>query len=261
MLIAQEKLHTPPLLKDASIQGHFNNIPGGVTSVSGSAPNGGVWPAYQVNPNLESFIMSIDRLHKSIDRFFFADLFMMITSMDNMGSNPQRTAFEIAERKAEKMMMLGPVLHRLNEEMHDRLIEEVFNILLDNGLLPPVPKELTGGEIKIQHVSILAQSQKALGVAQIEKVLMFVANASTLYPEARHYLNIGEAIREVAELEGAPTKIIPDQDDVDEKIAQEAQQNAMMQAVQAGNSVADSTNKLAKAQMSEPSALSGLMGQ
>jgi len=92
-------------------------------------------------------------------------------------------------------------------------------------------------------------------------VFGFVANASAIYPEAKHYFDIGTAIREIADMEGAPTKLIPEQSVIDEKIEAEAQQMQMAQMAQMGNSAADSVNKLAKAQMTEPSALSGMMGR
>lgn len=259
MLSAQEKLHRPPLQKDATVQGHVHDIPGGITTVSANAPNAGVRALYEVNPNLESFLASIERLHKSIDRFFFADLFMMINSMDSLGANPQKTAFEIAERKAEKMMMLGPILHKLNEELHDKLIEIIFDDMLEEGLLPPIPEELQGQEIRIQNISILAQAQRALGVNQINNVMAFVGNMSALYPEARHYVKIGEAIREIADIEGAPAKIMATPEEVDAAMQQEVQQQQLAAAVQMANSAADTTKKLADAEMTEPSALTGLM--
>jgi hypothetical protein len=259
MLSAQEKLHRPPLQKDASVQGHIHDIPGGITTVSGNAPNAGARPLYEVNPNLESFIMSIDRLHKSIDRFFFSDLFLMINSMDDMGANPQKTAFEIAERKAEKMMMLGPILHKLSEELHDKLIEIVFEIMFDNGLFPEIPGELEGQEIRIQHVSILAQAQRAIGIGQIERLMGFVGNVSPLYPDAVDNIDIDTAIRDVADMEGVPVNIIMDREQMQKIRDQRAQQQAIAAAASTANSAADTTKKLADSQMSDPSALSGLM--
>jgi hypothetical protein len=271
MLSAQEKLHNPPLQKDANVQGHVMNIPGGITTVSSNAPNSGLRVAYEVNPNLDSFLSSIDRLHRSIDRFFFADLFLMINSMDSLGGNPQKTAFEIAERKSEKMMMLGPILHRLNEELHDKLVEIVFGIMYDlsvdlwgtpfesQAMIPKIPQELLGREIRIQHVSILAQAQKALGIDQIQRVLGFVGNASAIYPQVMDNIDIDEAVRQVADMEGVPARIIMDRDVVGEIRDQRAQQQNMMMAMQAAGAGADATKKLADAKTSEPSALTGLM--
>jgi hypothetical protein len=258
MLLAQELIGNPPLQKDSNVQGNIANVPGGVTTVSSNMPNAGVRPLYQVNPNLESFNLSIDRLHKKIDKFFFADLFLMINSMDAMGGNIQKTAYEIAERKAEKMMMLGPIGHKLTEEVHDNLIEILFYDMLENGLLPEVPQEIEGQELRVRYMSIFAQAQRAQGVNRIEKVLGFVGNSSALYPEAPDMLDIDEVIKEVSDMEGLPAKLLRDPELVAEIRAQKAQQQAIMAGASVANSAADTTKKLADSKMVEPSALTGL---
>lgn len=258
-LMAEEKLGNPPLQKDANVQGNVHNIPGGVTTVSSNVPNAGVRALYEVDPRLDAFELSIDNLHKRIDRHFFADLFLMINGMDTMGSNPQKTAFEIAERKAEKMMMLGPILHKLTEELHDPLVENQFYIMLENGLFPEPPAELEGQELKIQYISILAQAQRAVGITSIERVLGYVMNASQVYPEAKHYFSVGESIKQVADMEGIPSKIIPEDAEIEAAMEQEAQQQNMMMSNEMANQAADTTKKLSGAKTSEPSALTGLM--
>jgi len=48
-----------------------------------------------------------------IERSFYVDLFLMLANSDRR----QITAREIEERHEEKMLMLGPVLQRLNDEL------------------------------------------------------------------------------------------------------------------------------------------------
>ena len=112
-LLAQEKAHNPPVQKDSSVEGHANLLPGGVTTVSSTLPNAGVRPAYQVNANLESFIELINSLREAINKDFFVDMFLMMVNFDKSNM----TATEVAERQQEKMLMLGPVLERLQREM------------------------------------------------------------------------------------------------------------------------------------------------
>jgi hypothetical protein len=47
-----------------------------------------------------------------IQRAYFEDLFLMLARTDAMENDPAKTATEIAERKEEKMLALGPVLDR-----------------------------------------------------------------------------------------------------------------------------------------------------
>lgn len=233
-LIAQEKIHNPPMQQDSSVEGHANFLPGGITKTSGNTPNSGVKPAYQINPNLESFLEVINSLHQSIDKDFFVNLFMMLMTVNTTNM----TATEVAERQQEKVMMMGPVLYRLQEELLDPTMELVYGIMVDNGLIPEPPPEIAGMAVKIKYVSILAQAQQALGVEQINRVVGFVANAATVFPEAVNVLDIGETIREVANLEGISARLIRSKEDVNAIIEQQQEQIALAQQAQQAGAVA-----------------------
>ena len=56
----------------------------------------------------------------------------MMTQLDDV-----RSATEIVERREEKMVMLGPVLERLHDELLDPLIGRVFQIIARAGQIPP----------------------------------------------------------------------------------------------------------------------------
>ncbi len=252
MLIAQEKMHNPPKVEDASVVGHSNTLPGGITKSSVSTPNSGVRAAYQIDPRLDAFINSIDSLHKKIDKSMFSDLFLMISSMP---VNSTTTAFEIATRKQEQMMMLGPILHNLNEEMHARSIDIIYDIMLENGLIPEPPEGIEGQEVRIQYISILAQAQRAMGVQDIERTLGYVTAASQLDPNARFAFDVIQSVREVAELNGAPAKLIVPKEQVDAQIQAVVEQQNQMMMAQAGVQAADAASKLGKT----PGAGSGSM--
>jgi hypothetical protein len=238
-LIAQEKIHNPPMIQDASVEGHSNVLPGGVTKVTGSNPNGGVRPAYQINPDLNSFIELINSLRQSIDKDFFVNLFMMLLNVDNNAM----TATEVAERQQEKIMMMGPVLYKLQEELLDPTMELVYGIMLDNNLLPPPPESIAGMDIRVKYVSILAQAQEALGVEQINRVIGFVTSVGQAYPEALDVVDIGETVREIANLEGIPAKLIRNKAAVQSLQEQRQEQMQQAQQMQAANVAADTAQK------------------
>ena len=121
-----------------------------------------------MNLNLENLLVDIQDVRGRINSAFYSDLFMMISEQ-----NQAMTATEVAERHEEKMLMLGPVVERLNNELLDPLLETVFERLLIAGLLPPPPPELAGHDLNIEYVSMLAQAQKAIAVNGIDR---FVSN-------------------------------------------------------------------------------------
>lgn len=256
-LIAQEKVHTPPMQKDGSVIGNANFLPGGITSTSSNVPNSGVRPAYQINPDLSAFADKIERLHQKIDRHLFADIFLMISNLEG-----DITAFEVAKRDQERLMQLGPILHNSNKDMHAPTIDLIFGIMSDNGMIPEPPPGIEGLEIKVQYISILAQAQKAMGIQQISQVIGYVASLNQINPTMGQYaadnLDIDDSVREVNDLSGAPAKLIKPKGDVDaiRKERQDQQNKAV--ALQAGTQAADAAAKLGKTPMNQGSVLDGI---
>jgi len=255
-LLAQEKAHNPPVQKDSSVEGHVNLLPGGVTTTSSTLPNAGVRPTYQVNANLESFIELINSLRESINKDFFVDLFLMMIQFDKTNM----TATEVAERQQEKIMMMGPVLEKLQNEMLDPFINRVFNILSRNQLLPLPPEEIMDQEIKVEYVSILAQAQKAIGVNAISRVIGFVNGVSPIKPDAPDVIDIDEAIREVARLEGIPARLMPDKNIVAMIREQRAQAQQMQEQLTMAEQAGKAAKQAALAKLDDDNALSRMIG-
>ena len=254
-LIAQEKSHNPPMQKDGSIEGHVNLLPGGITVTSSSVPNAGVRPAYQINADLKSFLELIDSLRTSINRDFFVDLFLMMVNFDKSNM----TATEVAERQQEKIMMMGPILERLQNEMLDPFLDRLFNIMERNMLLPPPPEEMQGAPLEVEYVSILAQAQRAIGVNSISRVIGFIGGITPVKQDAADVIDIDEAIREVAKLEGIPANLIQEKDIINKIREQRAQAQQMQQNLAAAETMSKAAKNAAGAKTSEPSVLTGLM--
>lgn len=246
-LLAQAKIHNPPMQADATVDGHPNLMPGGVTKTSANVPNAGLTPAYQINPNLESFIEAITECKKGIDKHFFTDLFTMISAIDY----GQVTAMEIAEKNNEKIQLMGPVLDQLDEEMLSRVVALVWGIMEDNGFIPPPPPEVEGHEIKVQYISILAQMQKAVGTQKIEKVVAFVGSLAEAMPSIADNINWDESVRLYSDLEGAPEKILQDPAVVDEIRQNRAKQEQAQQALASAESGSKTAKNLSETKLDE----------
>ena len=54
------------------------------------------------------------------------------------------TASEIAAREEEKLILVGPVLERLHDELFIPLMDRTFECMRDLDMLPPCPPELAG---------------------------------------------------------------------------------------------------------------------
>jgi hypothetical protein len=164
----------PPLQMPVSAKGNeINTLPGGVSYVDTSNPQGGIRSAFEVPLRLDFLLEDIRDVRERIKGSFYADLFLMLAGSD-MG---RMTATEVAERHEEKLLMLGPVLERLHNEFLDPLIEMTFNSMVEAGILPPAPPEMQGMDLRVEFVSMLAQAQRAVVTNSVDR---FVGNLGTV---------------------------------------------------------------------------------
>jgi hypothetical protein len=166
-----DKQVNPPLKAHVSMKNQpAVNLPGGVTYVTDMSPgNSGIAPVYEVKPDLEAMGMSMDKVEKRIDDTFFGNLWAMISNLDR-----DVTAFQVARMQEEKLVQLGPVLERNQNESLDPDLDRVFAIANRRGMLPPAPKEIHGLPLQVQYVSMLAVAQRAASTSALEQFVAFV---------------------------------------------------------------------------------------
>ena len=109
----KQPLQVPAYMKNRDV----DSLPGGVTFVDGQ--QGKIETAFNVNLNLQHLLMDIQDVRGRINSSFYADLFLMLAN----ATDTRMTATEVAERHEEKLLMLGPVLERLHNELLDPLID------------------------------------------------------------------------------------------------------------------------------------------
>jgi hypothetical protein len=152
------------------------------------------------------------------------------------------------------------VLERLHSELLDPLIDRVFNILQRAGVLPVPPEEIRDKELNIEYVSVLAQAQRLVNTGAIDRLIGFATNASGVWPEARHKVNISQSIDEYADALGVDPSIVKSDDEVATAMAAE---QAVIQAQQQGAAMAqmvESAKTMSETDVTGESALSQVMG-
>lgn len=227
---AIDKMVNPPLMADLQLKNQPASVlPGGVTYVNNLATNPGLKPIYHMVPPVQELMQDIKEIQERIKTIFFNDLFMMF---QNLQSEP-RSAAAVDARREEKLVLLGPVLERFENEALDPAIDRIFGIMLRGGLLPPPPPELHGTFVKVQYVSVLAEAQRATGTAAIERVLATAGNLAAVDPTAMDVINVQECLQEYATLLGVNPKLIRSDAEVQAIVAQRARQQQAEQAAQA----------------------------
>ena len=236
-------LQVPSYMKNRDV----DSLPGGVTFIDGQ--QGKIETAFNVNLNLNHLLADIQDVRQRINGSFYADLFLMLAN----ATDTRMTATEVAERHEEKLLMLGPVLERLHNELLDPLIDNTFNRMVESGLVPPAPEELQGMELNVEFVSMLAQAQRAIGTNSIDRYVNNMGMVAQMKPDVLDKFDSDAWADGYADMLGVDPKLIVGGERV-ARIRQDraAQQQAAAKA-EAEQRAVDNAVKLNDSKTGDPS--------
>lgn len=221
---------SPPLLIPSYLKGQEREtLPNGIAYYNPMPGDSSaqVQPMMNVQFNVNDVLGLVAQAQERVKRAFHTDLFLMLDAFDK----GQMTATEVAERKNEKMMMLGPVVERQIDELLRPLVEICFHRVLNKypNLMESAPESVRQAEIEIDFVSILAQAQKSSGSASLERALTMVGNIAQVDGSVLDKFNTDAFLDEYADINNIPATIFVEQQKVDQIRAQRAQQQAQAQ--------------------------------
>ncbi len=183
----------------------------------------------------------ITRVEQRIQSAFFADLFLLITHASNM------TATEVIERTQEKMLLLGPVMGRLQSELLNTVIVRVFNILLRRGKLPSLPQALINNpNYDVVYISPLAKAQRAVQAKDMTTYLTIIGQMAQFTPDILDNVNTDNVAKKLSRIYGVDADILNEEDDVNAiREARARQQTAInqMAMMQQGADIAQTAGK------------------
>jgi hypothetical protein len=224
----------PPLVGPTSLMTQtVSHVPGKITYEDTREGQKGLRPVHEVRlEGLQHLALDMEETRQRVRRAFYEDLFLMLAQSDSIRGSQPVTAEEIRARQEEKLIALGPVLERTNDELLDPLIDRTFAIMLDAGFIPPPPPELEGVDLKVEYLSIMAQAQKLVGVVGQDRFLQSVAGLAEVFPGITNKINPNQVVNTYAEQLGVRPDIVRTDDEADEISAQQAQQAQQAQAAQ-----------------------------
>lgn len=250
-LKALDKLVDPPMNAPTSMKKRGGTVlPGGVNYVDVQQGQQSFTPAYLINPDFQKIAFEIERVERRIRTAFFNDLFLAVLSADK-----RMTATEVAERHEEKMLMLGPVIERVQAELLDPVIARTYEIMFRLNLLPPPPREIAGMDMKIEYLGLLAQAQKMVGTTAVEQLANFVGALVPVSPDVVDKFDADEAVDQYGDMLGVPPMIVRSDDKVAGRRAERSKAQAQQSAMAMAGPAADAAKKLSDAKLGENSAL------
>lgn len=194
---------SPPKAAPASMEGReISMLPGSTTF--GLAPGEKVESLVRAELRIDHLQLDMQEVRGRIREGFYSDLFLMLASSDRR----QMTAAEVAERHEEKLLMLGPVLENLHDELLRPLIDLVFHEMVASGKVPPPPPELVGMDLQVEFTSMLAQAQKAIGVNTQDRFMTTVMALKDAKPEILDRIDSDALLDSYAKMLNVPAKIL-----------------------------------------------------
>ena len=231
----------PPLQVPTSMKNRdVETLPGGISFVDTATPHGGIRTAFEVRLDLSHLLGDIQDVRGRIKETFYTDLFLMLANQ----TDSRMTATEVAERHEEKLLMLGPVLERLHNELLDPLINMTFDRMVRAGVLPPAPPELHGMNINVEYVSMLAQAQRAVATNGIDRFVGNLGQVAQFKPDVLDKFDSDKWAEEYSDMLGVDPSLIVADDKVAIIRQQRAQAQQAAQQAAAHNQAADTAQKL-----------------
>jgi len=206
---------------------------------------------------VQEITVDLQEVKARLSQIFFNDV-LRVASQYETRSNV--TAVEWDLRKSESLVMLGPALERIDNEVLRPVLDRVFAIANRAGILPPPPPEIQGQMITIDFVSMLAQAQQATRAGSIERVLSLAGNLVGVDPSVMDNIDIDYSLDKYSSLLNNDPKMIRSPEALEAIRAQRAQAQQAAQQAQMAQQYAQSAKNLAGADTSGNNALTAFLG-
>jgi len=228
-------------------------LPGDITYVR--EPQHGLRAIHEITLNIDHLVRDMGEVQYRIQRAFFEDLFLMLARSDDRRGSQPVTAREIDERHEEKLISLGPVLERTNDELLSPLIDRAYLLMDRAGLVPEPPPELEGVKLKVEYTSILAEAQKLVGVTALDRLIGSLAPLVPVFPEIRFKLDVFQLVDDYAEMLGVDPRLIRPTEEATALQAEQAQQQQNQMDAERAKTLAEAARAGSQAPLGQDSAL------
>ena len=201
-------------------------MPGDLIFKQGGDPRERIETIGGHNPNIN--LEMLKDIRERIRQSFFVDLFFAITNETKRMSIP-----EVQERIAEKLNILGSVLHSLTNELLKPSVKDAIHRVIELGWVEEAPEGLN--EIDIVFVGPLSRAQRNVDAGAIQQWIASIQQmaATPQLQDALYVVNAQKASRDLASIMGVPEEDIHSEEEVQEIIQKQIE--AREQILQAQN--------------------------
>jgi len=243
----------PRILTPSGQEGDIDLRSGGITpyDVNPAAPHAkpeewGTQGRYDIGKD------RIESKDEAINRAYHVDLFQMLKSMDQ----GDRTAYEIAERLAEKVANFSPTFYRIDHEVLTPVLTRVFNMMYRAGRFeePPIGAMMAGPDgspilplPKVVLTSKLAMAIKAVENNAFLQLISIFQPMMEIAPEIMDNWDTDKIARGISHNLALPTEWMRDVFDRDAMREARAEQQQQAMAAEAAPGIAKAVKDLSSA--------------
>ena len=221
-----EKMIDPPLLAPGTLKRHVRAAPGETVSDTSFGQSNGLRPLYEVN-----FGTAVQYVQEEINQIAMRlEDVMMANIFANMSLETRpagMTMTEYMDRRRRSAELMGPTVSSYEPRVLNPLIERVYMLLDEAGLLPPPPDGLSEwATLDVSYQSPMAQMLEQSGAVATAQFMEQIAPLIKISPDIMDKIDVDQMIDELAQRMGVPASIIRS----DETVAAIRQQRAEAQA-------------------------------
>jgi hypothetical protein len=165
----------------------------------------------QLKANIPLGVELMQLEKQDIDDSFLVSIFRILAE------NPQMTATQVLEIAQQKGVLLAPVMGRQQSEDLGPLIEREIDIASrlpgNEWITEEMPEELAedSGNYDVEYRSPLARAMRAQEGVAILRTMEAVGAAAAIDPDAAMVIDVKGAVRELADINGMPAKLVRDE--------------------------------------------------
>lgn len=244
----QKEVDPPVLLQEDGLLDAFNMRSGALNY--GAVSNDGTPLAipFKSGANVPLGLELMQLEQAEIEESFLVSIFKILAE------HPQMTATQVLEITQQKATLLAPTMGRMqSEDLGPQLEREIDLLSRDSRfswILEEMPDALreAGGAYKIEYRSPLARAMRSQDGVAIMRTFEALPAAASIDPDAALVMDVPAALRELADINGVPAKLMRDKKTVDAMKAQRAESEQMTQAAAMAPEMSEAALNAAKAE-------------
>lgn len=242
-----DQMSHPPLIVPQSARNEQISLKAGALNyTTTNDASGAIKPLLQNSANADVLVGDIANLQNVIKEGLFVKQFLLLED----AMNNRKTTVEVYALKEEKMLALGSVAERINNECLKPYVNITLARLAESGVLPPAPRAIENVALQVEFQSVLAQAQKAIDLNSVDRFMSTMMNLASVTPDVLHRIDTDGLVDAYAQRIGVDPQILRSRQEAEEIRQQQAQAQQQQAQLNQAQQQSLTAQQLAQAQKS-----------